>query len=60
MVRGVGRRDKNQALLKTSREKNGLSPAKAAFKCLGIRGHGMEREDLQNVVSFSEFGKLLV
>lgn len=46
MVRGVGRKDRNQDVLKMFREKNGLSPAKAAFKWLGIRGHDVEREDL--------------
>lgn len=66
MVRRVGEKGahmmgaRNQAVSKTFREQNGLSPTGAASKWFSISGHGVEREHLLNAVLFSEFGRLLV
>lgn len=53
-------RVRNEAVSKTFREKNGLSPPRAAFKCFDIGGLGIEREHLLNAVLFHEFGRLFV
>lgn len=46
--------DRSQAMSKTFREKNGLSPTRTAFKWFGICRHGSGREHLLNADFFSE------
>lgn len=52
--------DRNQAMSKTFREKNGLSLTKTAFKWFGISGCSGEREHLLIGALFREFGRLFV
>lgn len=46
--------DRSQAVSKTFRGKNGLSPTRTAFKWFGISRHGSEREHLLNAGFLSE------
>lgn len=66
MARRVGEKGahmiggRNQAVSKTFREQNGLSPTRVASKWFSISGHGVERKHLLNAVLFGEFERLFV